>query len=145
MTRKLALLIAAAVLLTAAAPASAADCSKRVPISKLFGVLYKPENLHGARGPTFLVQNVIERTKKRKIEIRDIKCKVISKFGLYATDYPYGARYYQKSGGGNHSDKQLYRMAKLAGSSLILVEGAKGKWIEVPDPRKRAGTIYGDG
>ncbi len=120
------------------------ECAEKVSIDDLNGVLYKPDNLHGARGPTFLVQNAYERTKKKRIVIRDVNCKIISQFGLYATDWPYGARYYQKSGGGKHSASQLYRLAKLAGSSNIFVEGTKGRQIVITDPRKRQGTIYGE-
>lgn len=122
--------------------AAAQDCSKRISIDSIIGVLYKSENLHGARGPTWLVQNPHYRTNKRKIQIRDIKCNLISSFGLYATDFPYGARYYQKSGGSKHSAKQLKSLARRAGSSAILVEGTKGTWIVVNDPTKRQGTIF---
>jgi len=43
-------------------------CKNIVPINAIpgGGVLYKPENLHGGRGPSFLVQNVAERTNKQE-------------------------------------------------------------------------------
>jgi hypothetical protein len=122
---------------------SATDCSNQVSIMDLRGVLYKPVNEHGGRGPSFLVQNPIERTGKKRLEIRDVNCKLISRFGLYATDFPFGARYYEKSGGGKHDAKALLKLAKKAGSRSILVQGVDGKWIVVRDPTRREGKIYG--
>jgi hypothetical protein len=121
----------------------AVNCQNQVSISDLTGVLYKPENLHGGRGPTFLVQNAVERLGKRRLAVRDIKCRLISRFGLFSTDFPFGARYYQGSGGSKHSAKKLLQLARKAGSSAILVEGVNGKWIVVKNPLKREGTIYG--
>lgn len=117
-------------------------CSTVVSINSLDGVLYKPENLHGARGPTFLVQNPAERTNKKRLQVRDTNCKLISTFGLFRTDFPYGARYYQKSGGSNHNARKLRQLAKKSGTGGILIEGLK-KWILVKDPTKREGVIYG--
>ena len=120
-----------------------ATCANVVSIMDLKGVLYKPENEHGDRGPTFLVQNPIERTGKRRIEVRDVRCRKISSFGLFSTDFPFGARYYQRSGGSRHTPKQLTTLARKAGSTAILVEGVGGKWILVKNPRRREGIIYG--
>lgn len=119
-------------------------CAGRVvPINSIPGgaVLYKPENLHGGRGPSFLVQNAAERTGKQTIEIRNAKCEIIGAFGLFATDQPYGARYYTRSGGSGHSDQDLLNAAKLVGSSNILVEGVGGKWIRVKNPLNRDGSV----
>lgn len=115
-------------------------CSNVVSIDSLRYVLYKPSNLHGARGPTFLVQNPRERTGKRVIEVRDVNCKRIGSFGLFATDFPFGARYYQRSGGSRLTAEQLLARARLGGSNAILVEG-KNKWIRVNNPLNRQGTI----
>ncbi len=120
---------------------SVGRCGLTLSIDKVSWVLYKPSNLHGGRGPTFLVQDPAERTGKRRLQIKDINCKTISYFGLYATDRPYGARYYQASGGSRHTAQQLYRLATKAGSSTILVEG-KGKWVAVNDPRLRQGRVH---
>jgi len=117
-------------------------CSgKVVSINSLSEVLYKPENLHGGRGPSFLVQNVSERTGKRVIEIRNARCEAIGSFGLFATDQPYGARYYSRSGGSGFSAAELRELALKVGSTNILVEGVNGKWIKVRDPLNREGTI----
>ena len=120
--------------------AAGSACGAVVSIDALRWVLYKPSNLQGGRGPTFLVQNPGERTNKRRIAIKNVNCKLIGYFGLYRTDYPYGSRYYQKSGGSGLSAEQLTRLASKAGSTAILVEGRK-KWIKVNDPRQRQGTI----
>ena len=135
-------LLLASFLLAGVTHASADDCSNVVSITSLDGVLYKPDNLHGGRGPTLLVQNAGLRTGKRKIEIRDILCRKISSFGLYSTDWPYGARYYEKSGGGKHSATELRKLAKSAGSTNILVEGKKGSWILIQDPLVREGEVF---
>jgi hypothetical protein len=117
-------------------------CRQIVDIDSLLGVLYKPENLHGGRGPPFLVQNPTERTGKRRLEVRDLKCRKVSSFGLFSTDFPYGARYYQRSGGNGHSAAALRKLARRGGGTGILIEGIKGKWILVRDPTLRQGTIF---
>ena len=94
---------------------------KVVPINEISGggVLYKSSNIHGGRGPTFLVQNVAERTGKQVIEIRNARCEVIGSFGLFATDQPYGARYYTRSGGSGIDSDGLLAAASLVGSTNI--------------------------
>ncbi len=115
---------------------------KVVPINSISGggVLYKSENIHGGRGPTFIVQNVAERTGKQVIEIRNARCEVIGSFGLFATDQPYGARYYSRTGGSGHESNELLALAQQAGSNNILVEG-QDKWIRVKTPLERDGSV----
>lgn len=118
-----------------------ADCSVVVSINSVSGVLYKPTNPHGARGPTFLVQNPRERTNKRSIQVRDVSCKIIARFGLYRTDWPYGSRYYQRVSGGSYLDaRSLLRLARKAGSSAILVE-SRAKWLKINNPLLRQGSV----
>ncbi len=117
-------------------------CGNTVSIDAVSYILYKPSNLHGGRGPTFLVQNPSERTGLRRLKIKDANCKVISYFGLYRTDNPYGSRYYQKSGGSGHSAAQLLRLAKKAGSTAIFVEGKNNRWIKVNNPNVRQGAVH---
>lgn len=114
---------------------------KVVSINSLAWVLYKPENVHGGRGPSFLVQNPAERTNKQSLEIRNARCEVIGTIGLFRTDHPYGSRYYMRSGGTGQSDAELLAIAQQAGSSNILIEGVNGKWIRVKNPLLREGTI----
>jgi hypothetical protein len=104
-------------------------------------VLYKPSNLHGGRGPSFLVQNVAERTNKQVLEIRNARCEVIATIGLFRTDQPYGSRYYMRSGGSGQDADELLRLASLVGSTNILIEGVNGKWIRIKNPNEREGTI----
>lgn len=117
-------------------------CNNIVPITALpgAGVLYKPENIHGGRGPSFLVQNVAERTNKQTIEVRNARCELIGTFGLFRTDQPYGSRYYSRSGGTGFSDAQLLALANGVGSNAILVEGVN-KWILVKNPLNREGSV----
>ncbi len=134
--------LCAALFIAGSAFAASPECQTVTPLTSLSGILYKPENIHGGRGPTFLVQSPKERTSKRSIEIRDVNCKKIGSFGLWATDWPYGARYYQAvKGGSSLSAKQLYSKARKAGSSSILVQGVN-KWIRVTNPLKREGKVY---
>jgi len=114
---------------------------KVVPIMSLTEVLYKPSNLHGGRGPSFLVQNVGERTNKQTLEIRNARCEVIATIGLFRTDQPYGSRYYMRSGGTGQDADELLRLAQLVGSTNILIEGVNGKWIRIRNPNDREGTI----
>lgn len=114
---------------------------KVVSINSLQGVLYKSENIHGGRGPSFLVQNPSERTNKQTLEIRDARCQKIATIGLFRTDSPYGSRYYMRTGGSGESDTQLLALARRVGSNNILVEGVNGKWIKVRNPTQRDGNI----
>ena len=115
---------------------------KVVPINSISGggVLYKPENIHGGRGPTFVVQNTAERTGKQVIEVRDARCNVVGSFGLYATDYPYGARYYTRTGGSGFDPDTLLPLLQAVGSNNFLVEGVN-KWIRVKNPYDREGSV----
>lgn len=137
----------AAALFIAPAIAAAQDfaqtvcAGKVVPIMSLTEVLYKPSNLHGGRGPSFLVQNPAERTNKQVLEIRNARCEVIATIGLFRTDQPYGSRYYMRSGGSGQDGDELFRLASLVGSSNILIEGVNGKWIRIKNPNEREGTI----
>ena len=125
------------------APATNICSGKIVPINSIPGnaVLYKPSNLHGGRGPSFLVQNVAQRTLKQTLEIRNARCEPIATLGLFRTDFPYGSRYYSKSGGTGQEDAELLRLARLAGSNNILVEGVNGTWIRVRNPVEREGSV----
>lgn len=114
---------------------------KVVPIMSLTEVLYKPSNLHGGRGPSFLVQNVSERTNKQVLEIRNARCEVIATIGLFRTDQPYGSRYYMRSGGTGQDANELLALASQVGSTNILIEGVNGKWIRIKNPNDREGTI----
>lgn len=114
-----------------------------VPITEIpgAGVLYKASNIHGGRGPSFLVQNVGQRTNKKTLEIRNARCEVIAAIGLYATDQPYGSRYYMRSGGTGQDADELLRLANLVGSDNILIEGVNGTWIRVRNPENREGSV----
>jgi hypothetical protein len=105
------------------------------------GVLYKPENIHGGRGPSFLVQNVSQRTNKQTLVIRNARCEPIATIGLFKTDFPFGSRYYMASGGSGQSDAELLRLARLVGSNNILFEGVNGTWIRVKNPLLRDGSV----
>ena len=112
-----------------------------VPITSFGGVLYKPANLHGGRGPSFLVQDVSERTNKPVLEIRNARCEVIATIGLFKTDQPYGSRYYMRSGGSGQDSNELVRLASQVGSTNMLIEGVNGKWIRVKNANNREGNI----
>ena len=116
---------------------------KIIPIGELpgAGVLYKPANLHGGRGPSFLVQNTSQRTNKKVLEIRNARCEVIATIGLYATDQPYGSRYYMRSGGSGQEDTELLALANQVGSNSILIEGVNGTWVRIKNPTQREGSV----
>ena len=116
---------------------------KVVPINSVpgSGVLYKSENIHGGRGPTFLVQNVSQRTNKQVIEVRNARCEVVGTLGLFKTDQPYGSRYYSRTGGSGQDGQQLLDTASLVGSTNVLIEGVNGTWIRVKNPTLREGNV----
>ena len=143
MLKKLFLALCSVVLISNVASAQTTNvCHGRVvSIESLGRVLYKPSNLHGGRGPSFLVQNEAERTNKKVLKIRNARCEPIASIGLYATDQPFGSRYYMRSGGSGEDADALYALATKVGSPNILIEGVGGKWIRIQDPRLREGAV----
>ena len=140
------LLTLTALLLTAASASaeSITACGRIVPITEAGQILYKPTNVHGGRGPTFLVQNYDEQTGRKRREIRRATdCKRIGYFGLWSIGWPYGERYYQRAPGGSRlSAKDLYTKAGGRRKSAILVQGINGRWIRIANPLKREGEVY---
>ena len=118
-------------------------CTKIVSINALDGVLYKPDNAHGKRNFTLIVQNVVERPGKRSLKVYDSKRRQISSIGLWGTGFPYGARYYSKAPGGRgQTAKQLSSAARRSGSPRILIEGKGGKCIAIDNALEEQGSIY---
>lgn len=116
-------------------------CENVVSISNLPGVLYKPINEHGGRGPTLIIKAKSRRTGKSTLEIRDSNCNKIGALGLQSAEGPYGERFYSRTGkGGKHSHTQLRDLAQRTGSTNILIEG-KGIWILVNNPVNRQGKL----
>ena len=120
---------------------SSGECANVVSVGRLGGVLYKPVNLHGGRGPTLIVKNTSQRTYKSRLQIRNMKCQQIATIGLFTTDKIYGSRYYMKSGGTGQTAGQLLELAKRAGSNSILIEGVRGSWIKIANPLNREGGL----
>ena len=117
-------------------------CQNVVSISDLPGVLYKPINEHGGRGPTLIVKIKSERTGTKIRQIRDANCNLIGTVGLASAEGPYGERYYSRSGGTNYSHTQLRDLAlATGGSTAILFEGVNNKWIRVENPVNRQGRL----
>ena len=108
------------------------------------GILYKPENEHGSRGATFLVQHYKYWFGPKPKKIYDSKCqKVIGKFALWARGYAYGERYYSKMvGGSGDTGTSLYRKAKKATrSSGGIVVVNKDFSVRIKDFRVREGFV----
>ncbi|MCC6933928.1 MAG: VCBS repeat-containing protein [Deltaproteobacteria bacterium] len=114
-----------------------------VPITEIpgGGVLYKPVNVHGARGPTLIVQNRSQQTYISRLEIRNMNCEVIAYTGLFSSVGHYGSRYYMKSGGTGEDAEELLALAQTAGSNSILFKGIDGTWILVSNPLYREGSV----
>jgi len=121
---------------------SSGVCANTVSISDLPGILYKPINEHGGRGPTMIFQAGHRRTGKNKLVIRDANCNVIASLGLASAQGPYGERFYSRSGGSGQSHTQLHALAlQSAGSTNILIEGKGDLWIKIEDPENRQGRL----
>ena len=135
------ILMLLALVFTAPAQADNICTGKIVPIGAVGGVLYKPVNVHGGRGPSFIVKKSSQRTYKKVIEIRNARCEVVAGFGLFATDSTYGSRYYMRSGGSGQSAEELLAIANLVGSNNLLVEGVNGTWIRIKNPLNREGAL----
>ena len=116
-------------------------CENVVSIGDLPGILYKPINEHGGRGPTLIIKAKSRRTGRSTLEIRNVNCERIGALGLQSAEGPYGERYYSRTGKGTkYSHTQLRDIAKQAGSTNILIEG-KGIWILVNNPANREGRL----
>lgn len=82
------------------------------------GILYKPINVHGARGATLIVQNFKYWYGSRKKNVYDVNCKKrIGVLGFWSRGWPYGERYYGKPYGSGDSGQSLARKAKKAAGS----------------------------
>ena len=114
----------------------------------LRGVLYKSQNHHGGRGPSFLVSYRVKSTWPpcRSLPVYNINGEKISKFGCYDPgNLPYGRRFYQGVPGGSfHDAKRLKRLAKAAGSPKIFVDQSrlrdKSRCVVVNDPTSERQT-----
>ncbi|MBN8550325.1 MAG: hypothetical protein J0M12_13500 [Deltaproteobacteria bacterium] len=142
------LIALACVGLLSAQSALALDGPCTVNETTVRGVLYKSQNHHGGRGPSFLVSY---RTKStwppcRSLPVYNINGEKISKFGCYDPGHlPYGRRFYQGVPGGSyHSAARLKRLAKLAGSPKIFVDQSKARdksrCVVVNDPTSERQT-----
>lgn len=122
---------------------SVGSCTNITSISDLPGILYKPINEHGGRGPTMIFQAKQHRTGKSSLEIRDSNCVVIGRLGLQSAVGQYGERFYSRSGNGTkYSHTELHNLAiKSAGSPTVLIQGKGDLWIKINDPEDRQGRL----
>ena len=107
------------------------------------GILYKPENVHGGRGASFLLQNYKYWFGPTKKKIYDYNCKkLLGSVGLYSLGYAYGERYYARTGGSGDSGDSLYKKAMKAArkpGGIIVVD--RHFSIRIKDFRKREGFV----
>ena len=115
-------------------------CDSVTPVSSLSNILFKNSNLHGGRGRTFLDQDR-QFKGKRTLWVARLDGKVISCFGLYRCDYPYGCRYYQAMCGDRTSNSSLTRSARKGGSSIALVGTGKGQCFSIDTSLARDGSV----
>ena len=106
------------------------------------GVLYKPENVHGGRGPSLIIQNKSQQTGLQTVQLRNARCETVATLGLFDPGHPpYGARYYSRTGGTGADSNELLRLANEAGSNNLLIQGVNGTWMRIKNPQDRAGSV----
>ncbi len=90
------------------------------------GILYKPDNVHGGRGATLIIQNFKYWYGGKKKRIFDSKCsKVIGAFGWWNLGFPYGERYYSRYVRGSWDSgaslaRKAYRATRKRGGLVII-------------------------
>lgn len=121
-------------------------CKKVTQLSKFRqgGILYKPENEHGGRGASFLVQNFRYWYGPKKKKIYDSNCKkVIGRVVFWSLGFPYGERYYSRLVGGSwDSGASLAKKARAATrkrGGIIIVNSSLS--VAIADFRKREGFV----
>ena len=99
---------------------------------------YKPTNVHGGRGPSFILGCQAKRTwpSGRVLTILNAKGKRIGAFGLYDPGhYPYGRRYYTGVPGGSYTSASgLLTGARKGGSSNMFIKVSATKCVKVKTP-----------
>ena len=107
------------------------------------GILYKPENVHGGRGPSYIMGYVARRSwpAGRSLNIFNFKGTRIGAFGLFDPGHlPYGRRYYTGVPGGSYSSaRSLYRSAGRVGSRGALVQVNPNTCWKILNPLYRQG------
>lgn len=125
--------------------AKTSPCKNTIQLGKYRqgGILYKAENIHGSRGATLIIQDIFHWDGPKKKKIYDSKCKkIIGSLGLWALDWPYGERYYTRTGGSRDSGDSLaakaYGAARSPGGIIII---DKTLSVRVKDFRKEEGFV----
>ena len=124
------------------------ECKNTVPL-KTFrggGILYKPENVHGGRGATLIIQNFKYWYGSKVKKIYDAKCKkVIGKVSFWSLGYPYGERYYSKMGGGSRDNGSSLalkaRRASRRSGGIIVINRRFS--VSIKDFKVREGFVRG--
>jgi hypothetical protein len=111
------------------------------------GVLWKPENVHGGRGGSFLLGCQVHSSQwpanTRPLTLLDQNGKTIGKLGLYDPGHhAYGRRYYMKVSGGSFTNVSVLKSrARKAGSPNMYIQGgSRGCW-KVSDATRREGSL----
>ena len=128
----------------AAKKAKVTSCSKIIAPYK--GFLYKPENVHGGRGPSLICgyaggKNCPPCTS---LAIRNLKGTIIGKFGCYDPGHqPYGRRFYTGVPGGSYTSANgLLAGARKGGSTNILIQNSSTTCVKVNNPTQRQGNWF---
>jgi len=122
-------------------PPGGLKCNSISPVASQSNILYKDSNLHGGRGRTFLDQDH-RFGGVRRLNVAGTNQKIISCFGLYACDQPYGCRYYQAMCGDGLAKSQLVAKARQnGGSSTVLVGDGSGRCFSFDSGASRVGSV----
>ncbi|NMC62161.1 MAG: hypothetical protein GYA55_03240, partial [SAR324 cluster bacterium] len=126
-------------------PVIESRCKNTVQLGKFRdgGILYKPENVHGGRGVTFLVQNFKYWFGPKKKNIYDINCKKrIGSVVMWSRGYAYGERYYSRPYGSRDNGASLARKARnISGRPGGIVIVNREFSVRIKDFRKREGFV----
>lgn len=125
-----------------ATPSFAAPDSCTVVSTLPNNILYKPANVHGGRGPSFLlgcqVRNLWPAGATLRIRGENGSTLRYSFRMWDVGHHPYGRRYY--TGVGTTSN-QLRQQALAAGGSAIYVQGKGNICYKIDNPNNRQGNL----
>lgn len=116
-------------------------------ITNASGFLYKSQNVHGGRGPSFLCGYKVQRLwpPSHTLAVRNKSGSIIARLGLYDPGHPpYGRRYYSGVGGGSYTSAiGFLNGAKRAGSTNVFIDFGNGTCFKVNNPTSdRQGSVF---
>jgi len=129
-------------LMVGAAPSLAAPSQCTVVSTLPHNILYQPANVHGGRGPSFLLGCQVRNLWPAGATLRiygENGSTLRYAFRMWDVGHhPYGRRYYTGVG---TSSAGLLQLAQAAGGSAIYIQGKGNTCYKINNPNNRQGNL----